>query len=310
MPNTAFSTPISYHIFNRPEITKKSFAVIKQIKPSILFITADGPRENVKQDIKLCQETRKIVENIDWNCKVYRNYSETNKGSFLSTSNGITWVFSQVERAIILEDDCIPEVSFFQFCQELLEYYKNDQRVSIISGNNFKSNTHFFKNSYSFSRYTYIWGWATWRRTWETVDFSMSNWIEFKNKKGLEGILTKKREQKYWMKIFDKMYYSNKKHWDYLLLLTSFMNHTLSIMPDSHLVKNIGYGETSTNVKKESTLQKIETSDILFPLEHPKFIRREKIVDDYVEKVHFSKTFYTHFYELITSKIKRTFKSL
>ena len=123
MKNSIFQTPISLHVFNRPEVTKKLFDVIRIIKPQILFITADGPRDSSPDDIKNCKKVRAIFNEIDWDCELQKNFSEINKGAFRSTSEGITWVFTHVDRAIILEDDCIPGNSFFTYCQELLNYY-------------------------------------------------------------------------------------------------------------------------------------------------------------------------------------------
>lgn len=146
MSNNLFPVPISFHIFNRPETTLKVFEKIRNIKPSKLFITADGPRKNVEGDNEKCREVRSIVDEIDWECEVFTNFSESNKGSYKSTLEGITWVFEHVALAIILEDDCIPHQSFFRFCHELLYFYENDERIALISGNNFLFGKHKMPN--------------------------------------------------------------------------------------------------------------------------------------------------------------------
>ena len=124
-----FLTPISLHVFNRPETTKKLFNEIKRIRPQKLFITADGPRDGKPNDLKKCKEVREIFNEIDWDCELHTNFSEINKGAFKSTSEGISWVFKYVDRVIILEDDCLPSKSFFWFCQELLEKYRDDEAI-------------------------------------------------------------------------------------------------------------------------------------------------------------------------------------
>ena len=174
-----FEVPISFHIFNRPETTQLVFNEIKKIRPKQLFITADGPRDNKLSDKEACEKVRLIIDDIDWECELHTNFSDINKGSFKSTSEGITWVFEHVERAIILEDDCVPSGSFFKFCYELLDYYQDDTRVSIISGNNFQKGNNEIKDSYYFSRYTHIWGWATWKENWGYFEKNVSKTRRF-----------------------------------------------------------------------------------------------------------------------------------
>jgi len=287
---TEFDTPISFHIFNRPELTEKSFLQIKKIKPKQLFITADGPREDNQFDKIKCQEAREIVEDIDWECEIYKNYSKDNKGSYKSTSGGISWVFEHVDRAIILEDDCIPLQSFFLYCQELLEHYKYDERVAVISGNTFVPNKYINDHSYYFSRYSHIWGWATWKRTWNKVDLSMEQWPIFNSYNGLNSIFHYRNEVKHWQDLYQNMYdNAGARHWDYLLSLSLYMNNSLSIIPSTNLVSNVGYGANSTNTKIKTKLHELKKTDILFPLKHPEFISRNYLADQYVEKSMFSR---------------------
>ena len=286
-----FSTPVSLHIFNRPEYTRRVFNEIRKIKPRKLFITADGPRKDVKDDVRKCAESRSIVDEIDWDCELYKNFSDVNKGSFLSTSEGITWVFNNVDRAIILEDDCIPNNSFFLFCNELLDFYENDTRIAMISGNNFQEQKSHKLNKYSyyFSRYTHIWGWATWKRTWDKVDFSMKNWPEFNKSDNLRSIFNDTDAIKYWSNIFQKMYTKEMgMHWDYLLSLSTYMNNTLTVLPEVNLVTNIGFGENASNCRVKTRFHCIETQEIGFPISHPCCIVRDVNADDFTESQMFS----------------------
>jgi hypothetical protein len=284
MEKYLFDVPISFHIFNRPETTKKVFEEIRKIKPKQLFITADGARESRPRDTEDCIATRSIINKIDWECEVHTNFSDVNKGSFKSTSEGITWVFKHVDRAIILEDDCVPHESFFEYCRELLEYYEHDTRIGLISGNNFQTQKDKTEDSYFFSRYTLIWGWATWKRTWQQVDFSMKNWPEYNRINGLKGSFSNKKEIQYWGGMYQDMFDKKRKlHWDYLLSLSSFMNNTLTIIPNVNLVSNIGYGPDASNCKAKSKFHCLENEEIKFPLKHPNFICRFVTADDYVE---------------------------
>ena len=291
MKNSMFQVPVSLHVFNRPETTKKLFNEIRKIRPKILFITADGPRDNHSNDIKKCEEARSIIKNIDWDCELHTNFSKVNKGSFKSTSEGITWVFEHVDRAIILEDDCIPDSSFFTFCQELLDYYESDTRISIISGNNFQLNKNVTSDSYYFSRYPHIWGWATWKRTWDKVDFSMKDWPEYKKINGLKGEFYKNKEIKYWAGMYQDMYDKKRKlHWDFLLSLSSYMSNTITIIPNVNLVTNIGFGPDARNCKTQSDFHSLNVKEMVFPLQHPRFISRFVFADDFTEEAMFSGT--------------------
>ena len=168
--------PVVLIIFNRPKLTEVVFQAIREAKPPKLFLVADGPRPNRPDDIPRCAAARKVVEKVDWDCEVLRNYADENMGCGCRPASGITWVFSQVEEAIILEDDCVPSPSFFPFCQELLDRYRTDERVMHIGGMNWQSGHRRSPFSYFFSKYPQCWGWATWRRAWAHYDFTMRYW--------------------------------------------------------------------------------------------------------------------------------------
>ena len=163
-------TPVAIIVFKRLDATQKMFATVRKAQPQTLFIIADGWRNDAEK--AKCLAVRSYLENvIDWPCQVYKNYSDANLGCKMRVVSGLNWVFTLVEEAIIIEDDCVPDQSFFQFCQELLEKYRNEPRVTQIAG----LNTQFHINkafdtrgaSYYFSQFGEIWGWATWRRAWK-----------------------------------------------------------------------------------------------------------------------------------------------
>lgn len=177
-----FNTPVAIFAFNRPQLTERLLGILAQIKPSRILVVADGPRPHVVADIEKCAAVRRLFDNLDWECRVERNFAESNMGSFPRNSSGLNWVFEQVEEAIILEDDCLPELSFFPYCEELLDRYRNDSRVGLISGNNFlRPPVDSLKSSYFFSNYPATWGWASWRRTWNQVDLNMPYWPQFRD---------------------------------------------------------------------------------------------------------------------------------
>lgn len=295
-----FPIPVSFHIFNSYSFTCQVFNQIRLIQPQKLFITADGPRDNVTDDLVNCEKTRSILDLVDWDCEVFKNFSETNKGSYKSTSYGISWVFSHVDKAIFLEDDCVPHLSFFRYCRELLDYYENDNRVALISGSNFQTYSSDCRDSYFFSRYSFISGWATWKRTWDNVDLKLNSWPKYRDLKGLESVFTKKVEVKFWTRNFNDLY--NRKigpHWDYALTLSNFMNNSLCIVPKTNLVTNIGFGDDRTNTKTKKKYHCLKIDELSFPLTHPSLVRRADKADNYFEKKFYRHNLWTYLLKTI-----------
>ncbi|MEN9208587.1 MAG: hypothetical protein Q6K31_10525, partial [Gloeomargarita sp. GMQP_bins_14] len=197
--------PVVFLIFNRPELTRKVFQVIRQVQPKRLFIVADGPRDTAETAV--CQETRRVVEQeINWDCQVERHYAEKNLGCRRRVASGLSWVFSQTDRAIILEDDCLPNLSFFQFCDELLVKYQDDERVMAINGTNYQRGRVVTPYSYYFSKYFHCWGWATWARAWQYYDVEMQHWPEFRDQGYLRFVTDDAYEYRYWSDKFERIY--------------------------------------------------------------------------------------------------------
>jgi hypothetical protein len=247
-----FSTPILLVIFNRPETTAKVFEAIRKIKPSTLYIAADGPRAHKEGEKELCLATRKVVENVDWECDVHTKFSEINQGCKISVSESITWFFSEVEQGIILEDDCVPDDSFFPYCEELLNKYKNDTRVKMISGNNFRSEVSKVADSYYFSYFPNIWGWATWRRAWNDFDLDMKSFPQFKKDEKIKKLFKNKDVQTFMVKLFESLYLNKMNTWAGRWLYAILSHEGVSITPSKNLVSNIGFGEDATHTKESN----------------------------------------------------------
>lgn len=178
-----FSTPILFLIFNRPDTTRIVFKRIREIRPSKLYVAADAPRANKLGEAELCMETRAIIKDIDWPCELKTLFRDENLGCKLSVSGALDWFFENEECGIILEDDCLPDLTFFSFCKELLERYKDDDRIGHIGGNCFLPGQIAKELSYDFCSITHIWGWATWRRVWKNMDVQFHFWEEHKNRR-------------------------------------------------------------------------------------------------------------------------------
>ncbi len=302
--NTQFPVPILFVIFNRPDTTKQVFEVIRKIKPTKLYIVADGPRLNKNEEKNICEETRRITENIDWQCEVVRKYSDTNLGCKVNMSYGISWFFKNEEQGIILEDDCLPNESFFVFCQELLEKYKNVEKVKMISGDNFQFGRKYGNASYFFSNFPNIWGWATWRRAWREYDMDMKTYPEFKKNNKIETIFNDKRIQKFMIRLFDNLYDNRMNTWAGRWAYAIYNNDGVSIAPNVNLVSNIGFGENSTNTKKENNISNNIPTESLGNIIHPDSIIVNEEADDFL----FEKIFYKTFFEKIINRINMYLK--
>jgi hypothetical protein len=293
--------PVVLFIYNRPETTKKVFARIREAKPAQLFLIADGSKEGALEESK-CAQARCIAESIDWDCQVLKLFSDKNLGCKHRISSGITWAFEHVDQAIILEDDCLPHPSFFRFCHELLEHYKNDERVMAISGNNFQFGRTRTQHSYYFSRYPHCWGWATWKRAWQHYDLDMSLWPHINNEGWLKDVLHDPAAIKYWGGKLQQTYDGKIDTWDYSWMLTCWLQSGLGILPNTNLVSNIGFAADGTHhVNNHSPFSEMLAVEMRFPLSHPPMIIRDTQADQFTQSHQFG------FFARSRRKIRSTF---
>lgn len=283
-----FNVPVLLIVFNRPDMAFKVFEQIKIIKPSKLFIFADGPRESAVKDREKCDQSREIAGEVDWDCEVKTLFKDKNLGCRVAPSSAINWFFENVEEGIILEDDCVTDSTFFRFCKETLEYYRNDKRIMTITGSNLQFGRKFTEYSYYFSRYPITWGWASWKRAWNHYDVGMKLWPEIRRKGLLLNILKNRKEVSYWSNIFEKVYQGKIDTWDYQWLFTCWLQNGLTILPDVNLVSNIGFGSSSTHTRAKSIVANLERKHVGFPLSHPPYIFRDMIADRLIEKYQYS----------------------
>lgn len=286
-----FNTPILLLIFNRMDTTVRVFDAIRQAEPSKLYIACDGARKHKSNEINEVESIRRyVLTHIDWDCEIKILFRETNLGCKVAVSEAITWFFEHESQGIILEDDCLPSQSFFLFCEEMLNYYKDDLRVWHISGNNFQWGKKRGKADYYFSNYTHIWGWATWANRWKEYDINISTFKEFEKERTIKNIFDDKQEQRFWSDAFKIARTDKISAWDYQWSYCAFINNGLSILPNTNLVKNIGFGSGATHTHDEnSKFANIETGEIAFPIEHPQFMVVDKIADKLTAEAQFTK---------------------
>jgi hypothetical protein len=282
------TTPVAFLIFNRPDTTARVFKEIARAKPPKLLVVADGPRLDRPGEAERCTAARAIIEQVDWECEVLTNYADNNMGCKRRVSSGLDWVFDTVEEAIILEDDCLPHPTFFRFCQELLERYRDDERVMHITAQNLQFGKKRTLYSYYFSRYPHCWGWASWRRAWQHYDRTMQRWNEIQQGKWLYDILGSRYAVTYWGKIFQTAYENKVDSWAYVWMFSCWIQSGLTILPNVNLVSNIGFGGEATHTKGDSPLANMPFVPMRFPLQHPPYVIRDARADDFTENKVFS----------------------
>lgn len=280
--------PVALCIFNRPDTTRRVLDALRLVKPSVLYVFADGPRDGNAKDKIQCAATRAVMDEIDWDCIVHQEYADRNMGIKERVESGLDWVFANEDAAIVLEDDCLPDPTFFRFCAELLARYRHDDRIWTISGTDLTGGEYSSLYSYRFSRYPVIWGWATWRRAWRLYDPVMRAWSRSMRANWLEGYLGDVRAAQYWAYLFHSEYTAHTD-WDRAWTFAAWQHDGLSIHPNVNLVSNIGFGADATHTFNRNDRNANRPLQAMpFPLSHPARISRDVDADSKLEANIFS----------------------
>lgn len=276
------TSPVLLIAFNRPENTKIVFEKIKQAKPSKLYLAVDAPRENNDEDQIRVHNVQKIFDQINWECDVNKRYATKNQGCGIGVFNAISWIFEHEDRAIILEDDCVPSIPFFSYCDDLLDKYKNDTRIWLISGNNFNEEAVSTQHSYFFSRFGHSWGWATWKRCWDEMDLHILKYPLIRDQDLLKAAFASKKETDFYNKYFNRVYNDKcyfKNNWDIQFSFTIHSNGGLTIIPRKNLVSNIG--STGTHTISKAKFHNLAIDNDFKIMSHPDFILPDVNYDTY-----------------------------
>jgi hypothetical protein len=279
-PDGGLETAVALLLFRRPEETARVFERIRDARPRQLFLIADGPRPGNEEDARGCEEARAVVERVDWPCDVVRDFAEQNLGLKRRIPSGLDRVFGEAPEAIILEDDCLPHPSFFRYCEELLERYRDDERIVHIAGSQLLQNPP-ARASYHFSRYVHVWGWASWRRAWDLYDVELSDWhaaSEAERENRLREMFEEADERRYWGWVWDHS--PEIDNWDAQWSHVGLSDGRLSVNPNRNLISNIGFSTDATNATADPLgiagrpLEGIEP-----PLQHPDTVSRDEDAD-------------------------------
>lgn len=283
-------TPVLFLIFNRPDPTEKVFEAIRRARPPRLYVAGDGARANRPDEMARCELARKIATAVDWPCEVVTLFRATNLGCKRAVSQGITWFFEQEEEGIILEDDVVPDPTFFMFCEELLERYRTDAQVMMISADHFHGDSYRPDTSYFFSRYTHVWGWASWRRAWGHYDVDMSRWPATKASDFLLRVGGGDRDfVTYWTRIFDATHDGVIDTWDYQWLFATMLRDGLAITPSRNLARNVGfYADATHTTDAAASVANLPLEPMSFPMLHPAAVVRDSVADRWEEEHLFS----------------------
>lgn len=285
--NYKLKQPILLIFFNRFDHVKKVFEQIKELKPPRLYLSSDGPRLEKSEDHITVEKIRKYFEqNVDWECQVIKKYSNLNKGCKLAVSEAITWFFKYEQEGIILEDDCVPSLSFFRYCDELLQKYRHDKRISLITGFNYVEGFKRNDDSYWFSRSTPIWGWASWSDRWKYYDVKMQNWEIIRDQGWVKDMISNSVDYKEIINGFDAVQRGDVDTWDAQWTFACLTQNMVSIVPAVNLITNIGFDKDATHTKSDNKyLGNTKQNELIFPLKHPKWIIPNVLYDIKLEEI-------------------------
>lgn len=234
-------------VFNRPTTTAKVLQAVRQARPPRLYVAADGPRRGNLNDELQSNLVRQLFDSVDWPCKVHTRFSSQNLGCRVAVSSSIAWFFQNEEQGIILEDDTLPSEGFFEFCDEMLRRYKDDERIFSISGSSLVQP--WFKSSctYVYSKYACVWGWASWRRAWNRYEESISDWPKIKADKDPLPSMPTGFARRYWSLVFDLVHSRSIGTWDHQWVYAHWKHSGLSVLPANNMILNLGFGDGATH---------------------------------------------------------------
>lgn len=288
-----FESPVSVFFYRRPDHLRQVMTKIREARPTVLFGVSDGPKPGNEEIQKGVEESRRIFrEMIDWPCRWELLERETNLGSYLSVSRGLDWVFERVAETIVLEDDTVPDLTFFRFAGELLEKYRDDPKVGAVCGNNYDDPKDWTgEASYRFTRYHHSWGWGTWKRAWQYFDREEKLLAEIPRIKKENWMELSRREWAYWERCLQRTYARKLDAWDYRWTLSLWDKHMCCIIPRVNLVRNIGFDAKATHTVERdfADLEMHSVCPMKFPLKKPSDPQSNVLCDDLVFQSHYEK---------------------
>jgi hypothetical protein len=305
--NRAPDTPVAMLMYARPQTTRQVLGAVRAVRPRRLLAVADAAPADRPDLAERCEETRRLIDEIDWDCEVTTHYAERHMGLNRRVESGLDWVFEQVAEAIVLEDDCVPDPTFFRFCDELLARHRHDESVATVSGTTFDFGIDGGGSSYRFSRYPLIWGWATWRRAWDARHARLASWPELRDSRWLDDLFDDPHAVAYWSSHFDQAY-RGEGSWDFGWVLSSWIAGALAAVPSGNLVSNVGFGDGASHTHDDalSPYADLARSPMRFPLVHPERLEADGDADRLLEETVWSGNVSRMFARLRATRARRT----
>ena len=305
---TASTPAVLLIFFNRPDLARQTLARVRDARPSEVFVAVDGPRQDRPGEAELCRQCQELVSEIDWHCNVRTLFREQNLGCRSAVSGAISWFFDHVDEGIILEDDCLPDPSFFPFCEELLERYRHDTRIMCISGDSPLVGSWVPQTSYYLSVVPFIWGWATWKRAWAHFENYENTLVD---NDWMRQLLTSEESANYWERNINRALTNKVNAWGPRWLYSCLMNHGLTIVSSTNLISNIGFDQRAAHTRNADHWESARaTSSIEFPLHHPDRICRNFEADNLISRVKFSIKARNRAFEHVGSRIDRSVSAM
>ncbi len=275
--------PVLLIHFNRPDATRRQLEVLREVKPRNVWVVCDGPRPDREGEVGRVNEVREMLDNLPWDCRTTKLYGDENLGCCRNVSSGISWFFDQVEDGIILEDDIIPHPSFFRYCEELLDRYRDAHEVYAISGHQRCREPLPIPHDYGFANYFDCWGWATWRRAWRHYDPDITAWRDRSLwQRASKRVLNNYRARLYWHLMFKRVADGRRDSWAYRYQLSLWKEGGFCIIPKRNLCKNNGFNSQGTQTAGLKGLE-VECVEQSFPLDCPEKIELEPAIDQWFE---------------------------
>jgi hypothetical protein len=277
--------PVLLVVFNRPKATAMVMRALAVARPAHLYVAADGPRDD--SDRASCEEARRLSTDVTWPCVLKMRFLASNVGTKTAVSSAVDWFFEHEREGIILEDDCVPDPSFFEYCRILLARYRDDYRVMSVSGGNYQFGQKVSDFSYHFSRYHHCRGWATWRRAWNFYDGNLRDLEHFNQLEGYKALSNNEPGfEAFFPLVFNAVKEGRLKSWALAWTFSCWMQGGFSCVPERNLVRNLGFWVDGAHTRDaESWLAALATESLSFPLRHPPGVVRSFAADNYVDRV-------------------------
>jgi hypothetical protein len=283
-------TPVLLLAFNRPDLLQTVVEGLAGTEPRLVLASVDGPRPDHPDDRERCARVRAVAESVPWASEVRLKAEEANLGCGPAVSSAISWALDQVPEVIVIEDDCLPDPSFLPFCDELLDRYRDDQRVMQIGGTNWGADERRFAGrSYAFTSFAPVWGWATWRRAWALYDYELESWPRLKESGMDAGMEVSPR----FRRLLERDWHlvrEGRGTWDHQWQYTVIRHHGLSVIPASNLVVNIGHrGDATQHTAPDRVFAALRRESAPTPLRHPPEVARNAAVEAVFERIYWQK---------------------